>query len=474
MQKPLHRVDDHIKRKGRKPEHLKVGDSLALERPAQQRKASRSPLTNIVYDCQYFINKRYSRQHTPPAGSSVTANTLTHNHTDNGLGANSSYTAKVWTDGTQGWVADEWIDHYLKVDGLYYLIMDNDGTTVTIRLNNQPDPSDSENYDIVPFIPNQLVDAWLVPDNSVQARRLLILSNTETAIVVETNVIATGTVTTASVGAFDNFSDSAFAGTADDDAYLYYTAEWTSATNPANVGEEEEIDNYTDAGGDFETAVAFPAAIVIGDTFNINDNLLWVATAHPFDTFEIQGYVILEGSDFLDTNLVAVGEVFAKEVVTSLGELNEHTLPAFYNAIYSIKMTAREDVTVVLDLDCRDSIRITSRDLSQDTLSVAVDSGLGPNQSVEAQFGFSANAEYRIDVAFYAESGGYGFRLGTNSQPFGFFISSWDSALPDAPDWDTITGGNDAPNPDPDAESREIILRFTPAENLFGDNVESS
>jgi len=346
----------------------------------------------------------------------------------------------------------------LKVDDEYYLITTNTTTVLTIVTADKIEPDDSSAYTIVPFIPDQLIGAKLMPDNTVN-RFFDITANDETTITINTVMVQNGTVTTGDTSApYDTFIDTSKQSIFGDDQWNNYTCKFTSG---GNNGISKTITDFIDSSGTFITE-AFSAAINVSDTYEIHDDLLWVDNAM---TFEIRGFIAPKPADFLDTTLAPIGAVFNKTVETSLGELNEANLPDYYNAIYSIVVTASKTATVTLNLECNDAIRITMRNQTTGDIQTIVESGFVPNTATEAIFHMVDGVKYRIDIAFYAETGSYGFRLGTESLPFGWYISNWESALPSPPDWVSITGSGDAG--DPSAHDREIILRFKPPNDMF-------
>jgi len=54
----------HIRSRIRPDERVKVGDTLAVQTPPERKEALITPISGLVYDCQYFIKERYARQHS--------------------------------------------------------------------------------------------------------------------------------------------------------------------------------------------------------------------------------------------------------------------------------------------------------------------------------------------------------------------------------------------------------------------------
>jgi len=460
MKKSHRKIDQHIRQRIRSKEFIKTGDALAVQRIKPDSTEAITPIPGLTYDCQFFLKQRYSRQHSGSAYISVTNNVFTFNHTDSGSAGSGTYssTNKTWTDTGQSWTVDEWADHWLKVNSIYYKILSNTATILTLtNMEGQVDPDDILAYSIVPFEPDEFIGAYLKPNNAV-SRRYVINDNDETTITIDMAVVTTASVTTGDASApYNAFIASGLASTYGDDYWNNYAIKFTSGVN---LNEKKQITDYVDATGTFTTE-NFTSAISLNDQFEIVDDMGWVPTTA---TFEIQGYMIPKPADFRDTTIVALEDVLMKQVVTTFGELDESNLPAYFNGIYSIGFTASKSVTIKLDIVTTDSLKITQKNIDSGTVTTIIDSKNVPNNAIEAVFTLVKGTEYRVDITFYAEDGADGFALGMNSLPFGWYIGSWESVLPSAPEWVSVTGETS----DPPALNDKIILRFKPPEDLYG------
>ncbi|GEM_PF-5733415 len=459
------KIDRHIENRTRKPERIKEGELLAVQQPPKARTEALTPVSGLIYNCHYFIAQRYAREIT--GNVSVPGNygyrRLVYNHTDSGAAGSGSYdpSNKTWQDTSKSWTANEWRNHYLKVNSIYYLITSNTADTLTLAVPGDI-PDDSLAYSIVPFKKQEFFGAYLRPDTN-SSRRYSIVEDKETYITVRVPVNATGTVTTGDASApYNTFRDTSKAGNYATDYWKDYSVRFTSG---ANRGVAKKISSYDDTTGEFVTA-DFSNAIAVGDTYELIDDLQWVGTS---TTFRIEGYVCPKPADFLDSALAPIGNVFNKQITTTFGELNESNLPDYYNAIYSIKLKASKSITMTMDVDCRDSLRIIMTDITTAEVFTIIDSGFRPTRgwNIKANFPFLYGHEYRIDISFYAEDGKKGFAFGVKTKtPFGFYISEWGFPRPSPPEWVYITGSGDAG--DPSAHDATIVLRWKPPQDLFG------
>ena len=427
-----YKIDKHIKRVGREARKIQEQKYRAIQFADEViANIIDVPLSGLMWNVKYFAQKRYSREHI---STGISENILTYNHTDSGSGATWDINNSTWTDTGKSWSADEWEDHYLKINEQYYLITSNTATVLTVIALEHSIPDESQPYTIIPFIPDQFIGSYLVPDTSVSSRRLEIIENTETTITIETETLLTGEVTTGdSVSPYNTFNDSSKT-IYEDDSWNNYTLKFTSGSNN---GESQAINDFVQSTGQFVTD-NFTNAIVIGDDFEINDNLLWVSSG---STFRIEGYITPSDDDFSDTSLVAIGDVLTKTVTTQYGEINEANLIDYINAIYSIEIRANKTTTFSLDIDCQDSIKILQTPRGGITTTL-IDSGFKPNTAASVSISLSSGVWYRIDIYFYAEDGANGFRFSVNEKPFGYYISAWRNVLPTAPAGLSATAGD--------------------------------
>ena len=216
---PLQQQEERIDRKQREGREVRIDKRKSVLFQVGTGKELAQNLRPVQFEwrCAFFQENKSA---LTGVNTSVNPSSLVVNTVDSGVAGVFDIDLKTWTDGSQAWTIDEWIGFYLKVDSEYYKVLSNTATVLTLEVILGVSIPDGA-YDVVPFIPNSLVEAVLLPDVT-DDQIYVVLSNTETEIFIAQDRgasfnIASGTVTTGDAGApYDTFDDVAYGSNIDD------------------------------------------------------------------------------------------------------------------------------------------------------------------------------------------------------------------------------------------------------------------
>ncbi len=446
-------VEDRIRRRERRGRHIRIDKSKAISFPRSSRNEDIRDPISLVWNLRYMLAELYGQVGTAVGDISfaVIKNRLTvtfANNTGNGVFSGSGLT---WTDGGKAWTVNQWAGYYLKVGTIYYKILSNTATALTLDLSKGEWIGDGS-YTLVPFIPNMHKDGFLNPDTSAN-RRYKIKSNSETIIHVRSKQIVQGTVTTGDAGApYDTFRDSDF-DSYQDDALNDLSVFWLTGNNG---GESDTIDDFTGATGEIVVATGFTNAIVASDTFLIIDDMLYAGLSSEWRT---EKYYPLSNSDFTSADQE---DVHLIQLPTSNGAIVDSRMQAGYAAMYSVEVLSKTQRNISVPIELfEESLRIELTDLGTGTTQVVYNSGFRPSLIQSAEFTLRSNTWHRMDVYLYVADGQIDTPSGEITDfrfdPLSAFITTWRDVVATVPTNIVITGANTSNVDDPDTMLADAI-----------------
>ncbi len=431
-------VEDRIRRRERRGRNIKIDQAKAISYPQSSRNDDYRAPNSLVWNLRYMLAELYGQVGTAVGDISfaVTANALTvtfGNNTGNGVFDADDLT---WTDGAKSWTVNQWVGYYLKVGTVYYKVLSNTTTALTLDLS-KGELIVAGAYTLVPFIPNMHKDGFLNPDTGAD-RRYKITGNTETVISVNSKNVAAGTVTTGDAGApYKTFRDSAFTGY-EDDALNGFSIHWPTGDNN---GESDTIFDFTGATGEIVVATGFTNTIDVSDTFLIVDDMLYAGSSSEWRT---EKYYPLSSSDFTDAN---PEEIHIVQLPTSNGAIVDSRMQAGYAAMYSVEVLSKTQRNISVPIEIfEESLRIELTDLGTGTTQVLYDSGFRPAIAPSVEFMLRSNTWHRMDVYLYVADGQIdtpsGEVIDFRFDPLSAFITTWRDVTSTIPTGIVITGAD--------------------------------
>jgi hypothetical protein len=432
----LQQQEDRIDRKQREGRNVRIDKSKSVLFQVGTGKELSQNLRPAQFEwrCAFF---QESKSALTGVNTSVTPSRLAVNTTDNGTGV-FDLDARTWTDAGK-WIGKDRTDFYLKVDSEYYRILSNTDDALTLGINIGVYIDDG-NYNVVPFIPNSLVETVLRPDIT-DDQIYVILSNTETEIFIaedrgESFNVASGAVTTGDAGApHDTFDDIAFGSNIDDQWNDYSVYFYTGN----NEGESALISDFQTTTGRFVLASGLTNPIVAGDRFRLRKSLLWVGVGA---TFSIENYVP-SNTDFED----AVAPPQLRFLGSSPdGAIDDQQMPTPYLGMYSAEVYVAGRKSFGLDVDYVGAIRIQTLNMSTGERLEVFSSPVRSRNRSSVLFSIPGRTYTRIEIYYYSPEVMFGtLKVSGITQ----FLNSWRDLTASAPTWVDVSGADSGGVDDP-------------------------
>ena len=472
-------IEDRIERQQRIGRNIRVDAPKILYFPENTGRVvapGESP-SRFEWRCDYFSEAKYLRT---GVNTAVGADSITVDNGDTGAAGTFSATDLTYTDGTQSWATDEWTGYFLKVGAVYYTILSNTATILTLQLLRGT-LIENTSYSIVPFIPNSLVGLVINPDTA-DDEIYTIESNTETVITVTVeSVRIAGTraaVTTGDAGApYNTFRATALVGYADD----FWNGFAILFLNGDNAGESQIIADYTGTTGEFVTG-NFSNSIDVSDDFKILRSILNISVGA---TWRLETGYIAGASDFASNiTFIIKREVGTSGFIGNIyiprytfrpisvspyriksgsgfrfgdgGGINDSNFDRPFVGRYAVEILSESTKTISVYLDFNGAINIQMVNILSNKRTT-IKQASSPAQIAQPQlllFSLEAFTWYRIEIYLYVPTTIQGkLRISDISSQ----INSWRDITAGAPTVVSVTGADLANSSDPGTMAEELI-----------------
>ncbi len=466
-------IEDRIERQQRIGRNIRTGNAKVMYFPQNTGRSVAAGLSPSSFEwrCDYFSEAKYART---GVNTAIGVNSITVDNGDTGAAGTYSATNLTWTDGTKSWATDQFVGYFLKVNSVYYKILSNTATVLTLKIIRR-DTIQNTSYSIVPFTPNSLVGLIINPDTD-EDETYVIESNTETIItIIPTSMVATGAilpVTTGDAGApYDTFRASALIGYAANH-WQNYTVLFVTGTN---AGESQVVSTYAQATGEFVMVTGFSAAIDNGDLLRILRPVLNVSVGA---TWRLDSGYIPGASDFASN----VGNLLPREVGISSAENLSARIAAIFSGFglggvddsnfekpfvgrYAVEILSEstKSIGAMLDFNGAINIQLINMVSNKRTLIKEASSPSQLTQPAMVLFSLEAFTWYRIEIYLYVPQVINGkLKLSNISNQ----INSWRDVTAGAPTVVSITGA-DLANADDSGTMGEELITLTWTNNTY-------
>ena len=444
-------IEERIRRRERAGRNIRIGKPRSIFFQNGTKSVIEGPLRpdTFNWECSYINEVRYLRT---GVNTAVSRNSITIGTTDSGNGTFNPVNL-TWTDASKSWTVDQWTDYYLKVADIYYLILSNTATILTLDGLLGVSIPDAA-YTIVPFKPNQFQGHILNPDAS-DTTIWIVFSNSETEIVVDeaklfgTGQSVPGTVTTGDDSSpYTVFIVSAFTGYPDsfwddfDMKGIYFES-------GNNEGEMQVISSFTGSTGEFTMASGFTNAIVNGDTLRVVHTLKGISIGA---TFRIESGYLPDKTDF--ENALRADIHYRLLQTSGDGKLRDFNFPKPFVARYSAEIYSESTKTFTIQLSAKGGVRVYMVNLATGMRISVYAASLIRQTVAPITLNMQLRTWYRIEVYLYMPDRMLG---GIVIDSLAQFVYSWRDITPTAPTWVSVTGANSSNVNDPGTMKPEAI-----------------
>jgi hypothetical protein len=440
--------EDRIERFDRKKRNIRIDAPRSIL--FQDNDGTRLPPvgerpSNFDWRCDFFSETKYART---GVNTSVGFNSITVDVTDSGSGLFDGDNFE-WTDNTKSWTVDEWVGFYLKVNGIYYQILSNTATVLTLRITRGTAVPNGA-YTIIPFVPNSLT-GLLINANTANDLTYAIKGNTESVITITSKSAVVGGTTAEistgdSVAPYNMFAIDDLKGYADD----FWNGFGIRFRDGANAGESQIITDYAATGGWFTTE-NFTLPISGNDRIEITEQIISTSIGATWRL--VTGY-IPGPEDFVGGNLLVrqVG-------VTDGGGISDSDYERPFIGRYASEMLAQSTKAFPLRLAFSGAISVYLVNVDTGRRSLLAEVAAQVNGDLDLQVVLESNQWHRLEIYLYVPPNINGIMKIVNTFGITPYINSWRDITAGPPIQLTVTGANSSNVNDPSTMLESSIVR---------------